>query len=111
MLWGGDDQAEPADQGDGNVPPFAALKGTMMPQIKIPPGPRGLPLLGCLPGYARDPLGFLTRLARQYGDAVRFRLGRMPLYLFSHPDQIEEVLRSQSQHFIKDRGLQISTSV
>src|SRR6516164_8264637 len=83
----------------------------MMPQAKIPPGPRGLPLLGCLPDYARDPLGFLTRLARQYGDAVRFRLGTMPHYLFSHPDQIEQVLRSQSQHFIKDRGLQIGSSV
>jgi cytochrome P450 len=35
----------------------------------------------------------------------------MPLYLFSHPDLIEEVLRSRSEHFIKDRGLQVSTSV
>ena len=77
----------------------------------IPPGPRGRLLLGSLPDYARDTLGFLTRLARQYGDAARFRLGRMPFYLFSHPDQIEQVLRSQSQHFIKDRPLQISTSV
>ncbi len=82
-----------------------------MTQAKIPPGPRGHFLLGCLPEYARDTLGFMTRLARQYGDAVRFRLGRMPCYLFSHPDQIEQVLRSKSQHFIKDRPLQISTSV
>ena len=82
-----------------------------MTQAKIPPGPRGHLLLGCLPDYAGDTLGFMTRLARQYGDAVRFRLGRMSCYLFSHPDQIEEVLRSKSQHFIKDRPLQISTSV
>jgi cytochrome P450 len=53
----------------------------------------------------------MTRLARQYGDAVRFRLGMMPYYHFSHPDQIEQVLRSRSQSFIKDRPLQISTSV
>lgn len=82
-----------------------------MTQAKIPPGPRGHLLLGCLPDYAGDTLGFMTRLARQYGDAVRFRLGRMSCYLLSHPDQIEEVLRSKSQHFIKDRPLQISTSV
>src|SRR3954451_17634205 len=82
-----------------------------MPCAKIPPGPRGHLLLGCLPDYARDNLGFMTRLAHQYGDAVRFHLGRMPSYLFSHPDQIEQVLRSRSQHFIKDRPLQISTSV
>ncbi|MBV8311679.1 MAG: cytochrome P450, partial [Planctomycetaceae bacterium] len=82
-----------------------------MTQAKIPPGPRGHLLLGCLPDYAGDTLGFMTRLARQYGDAVGFRLGRMSCYLLSHPDQIEEVLRSKSQHFIKDRPLQISTSV
>jgi len=78
---------------------------------KDPAGTQGHLLLGCLPDYARDTLGFMTRLAWQYGDAVRFRLGRMSCYLFSHPDQIEEVLRSKSQHFIKDRPLQISTSV
>jgi cytochrome P450 len=82
-----------------------------MTQAKIPPGPRGHFLLGCLPDYARDTLGLMTRLARQYGDAVRFRLGTMPCYLFSNPDQIEEVLRSKSEYFIKDRPLQISTSV
>src|SRR5215472_122479 len=82
-----------------------------MPQAKIPPGPRGLPLLGSLPEYVRDTLGFMTRLARQYGDAARFRLGRMPYYLFNHPDQIEQVLRSRSEHFIKDRPLQVTTSV
>jgi cytochrome P450 len=35
----------------------------------------------------------------------------MPYYLFSHPDQIEQVLRSRSEHFIKDRPLQVTTSV
>src|SRR6516164_5249197 len=82
-----------------------------MTQAKIPPGPRGHFLLGCLPDYARDTLGLMTRLARQCGDAVRFRLGTMPCYLFSNPDQIEEVLRSKSEYFIKDRPLQISTPV
>jgi len=82
-----------------------------MPQAKIPPGPRGHFLLGCLPEYVRDTLDFMTRLAREYGDAARFRLGRMPYYLFNHPDQIEEVLRTKSEHFIKDRPLQVTTSV
>src|SRR4051812_24236874 len=77
----------------------------------IPPGPRGHFLLGSLGDYARDTLGFMTRCARDYGDVVRIRLGSMTCYLFNHPDQIEEVLRTQSQHFIKDRFLQLSTSV
>jgi cytochrome P450 len=85
--------------------------GGAMPQATIPSGPRGHFLLGCLPDYARDTLGFMTGVARRYGDAVRFRLGRLPCYMFSHPDQVEEVLRSKSQHFIKDKPLRIAASV
>ena len=84
---------------------------TTMGRPRTPPGPRGHLLLGCLPDYARDTLGFLTRLAREYGDAVRIRLGALPCILFYHPDQIDEVLRTQSHLFIKDRPLQISTAV
>src|SRR3954451_18668768 len=82
-----------------------------MPRPKIPPGPRGHLLLGCLPEYSRDPLGFLTRCAKEYGDAVRFRLGALRFYQFNHPDQIEEILRAKHELFIKDRPLQISTRV
>src|SRR4051812_13799907 len=82
-----------------------------MPRSTTPPGPKGHLLLGSLPDYMRDSLGFMTRCAREYGDVVRIRLGAMPCYLFNHPDQIEEVLRTKSQHFIKDRPLQTSTSV
>jgi cytochrome P450 len=59
---------------------------------------------------ARDPLGFLTRLARDHGDVVRFNLLGEPIYLFSHPDAIEEVLKPNDDYLIKDaftRGLSI----
>src|SRR3954447_16793374 len=82
-----------------------------MPRPKIPPGPRGHLLLGSFPEYSRDTLGFMTRCAREYGDAVRFRLGGLSFYQFNHPDQIEEVLRIKHHLFIKDRPLQISTLV
>jgi cytochrome P450 len=81
------------------------------PLRNVPPGPRGHLLLGCFPEYSRDPLGFLTRCAKEYGDAVRFRLGGLSFSQFNHPDQIEEVLRTKHHLFIKDRPLQISTSV
>ena len=38
---------------------------------------------------------------RQYGDALRFRLGPKTLYLFSHPDLAEEVLVQQADRFVK----------
>ncbi|HZN65631.1 MAG TPA: hypothetical protein VFB66_10030, partial [Tepidisphaeraceae bacterium] len=55
-------------------------------------GPRGR-----FPGHLRfalrsDPLRFLTRLARDYGDFVPFRMGRLPFFLVNDPDAIREVL-------------------
>jgi hypothetical protein len=36
----------------------------------MPPGPRGIPLLGMALKVLRDPLGTLQNLAREYGDIV-----------------------------------------
>lgn len=71
-----------------------------------PPGPKGHPLVGVLPEYSRDPLGFLTQWAREYGDAVTL-YGFRKAYLFSHPDAIEEILVTQQSHMRKDRLLGI----
>jgi hypothetical protein len=38
---------------------------------QTPPGPDGLPLVGSLPEYARDPFDFERRVHREYGDVVR----------------------------------------
>jgi len=40
----------------------------------------------------RDPITFLSRLAREYGDVVHFTFGPQHLYFFNHPDAIREVL-------------------
>jgi cytochrome P450 len=74
-----------------------------MLQAKLPPGPRGNWLIGNLIPYARDPLGFATRLAREYGDVVRVPLPRETTYMLSHPDDIEYVLRGNHRNFVKDR--------
>lgn len=79
-----------------------------MAHIKVAAGPKGHFLLGSLPQYLEDTLGFFTRCARDYGDVARFRLGTLPCYVFNHPAQIEEVLRTHSPNFIKDRPLQDS---
>ena len=51
----------------------------------------------------RAPLEFFTRLAREHGDLVRFRLGdhEHDLYLVNHPDYIREVLVTQDRSFTK----------
>jgi cytochrome P450 len=67
-----------------------------------PPG--ALPLLGHFPAYARDPLGFVTRIATEYGGVVPFRLGRFPALLLTDPGAIDEVLVAKSRDFRKSRA-------
>lgn len=73
---------------------------------RVPPGPKGLPLLGNLVEFRRDPTGFLTGLARDYGDIAHFRLGRHHAYQLNHPDLIRDVLVTKSASFCKTRVLE-----
>jgi cytochrome P450 len=81
----------------------------MMTTMKIPPGPKGLPFVGNLWQVIRDPLHFPFRMAREYGDVVRARVGNLVFYLLVHPDHIEYVLRNNYRNFIKDRGTRLLT--
>src|SRR5262249_16845032 len=78
--------------------------------VKLPPGPPGWPLVGHTVQFARDPLGFLTRCAREYGDVVRLKLGGDLTYLLAHPDPIEQVLRHNAHQFIKGKGTRLGLS-
>jgi cytochrome P450 len=69
-------------------------------------GPRGLPLLGSLPAFSRDRLGFVRATAWMYGDVARFRLGPHRVWLLSHPDAVHEVLVTAHRSFRKSPILQ-----
>ena len=60
-------------------------------------------MVGNLLDYARDPLDFMARCSREYGDIVRLHMGGLPLYLLSHPDHAEYVLVKNNRNFIKSR--------
>ncbi len=75
---------------------------TRAAQAPLPPGPRGLPLLGEALSFGRDPLGYLSAAARTYGDVVRIPFGTQHFTLVAHPAQIEEVLVTQSRGFPKE---------
>jgi cytochrome P450 len=66
-----------------------------------PPGPPGRPLVGNLPEFARDVLGFFSDCARDYGDVVSMRLAGRTGYLLTNPAHIEQVLVGQHRNFIK----------
>src|SRR5262245_55597274 len=69
--------------------------GLSMSQQSFPPGPTALPVVGNLPGLLRDPLGYLTGLARRYGDVVRLRLGGQSAVLINDPALIDRMLRDR----------------
>jgi cytochrome P450 len=77
----------------------------------LPPGPRGHWLQGHLPDFRGDRLEFMARCVRDYGDVVGLRFGHRCVYLINHPDIFEEILVTQSGHFIKNFALRINPLV
>ena len=70
--------------------------------MNVPPGPRGLPGVGSLIEYQKDPLGFLRRLSQDYGPISSFYVGPSPVYLVSDPELIGEVLLTNHSVMHKD---------
>ncbi|MBA3555455.1 MAG: cytochrome P450 [Gemmatimonadales bacterium] len=64
------------------------------------PGPPSLPVVGHLPAFLRDKLGFLTRAAERYGDVVRLDIGRTT-FLLNDPDAIHHVLVANHANYGK----------
>ena len=58
--------------------------------------------------FRRDPLKFLTRLAREHGDIVPFRMGPQHVLLLNHPDLVKDALVTRADCFHKGRALQRS---
>ena len=77
----------------------------------LPPGPRGHWLQGHLPQFRGDRLEFMARCVREHGDVVGLRFGHRRVYLVNHPDLLEEILVTQSRHFIKNFALRINPLV
>jgi cytochrome P450 len=56
--------------------------------------------------FRREPLSFIQRLTRQYGDFATFRMGGQNMFLANHPEYIREVLVTRNSNFAKGRALQ-----
>ncbi len=75
--------------------------------VRLPgsaPGPVGI-IAGIrnLQAFQRDILGFLTHLARTYGDFVQFSFGPLTTYFINHPDFIHQVLVEEAAKYYKTR--------
>src|SRR5262245_16052784 len=77
--------------------------GSPSPQA---PGPKYSPSALNLIRFRRDPLSFLQRLAKQYGDFAHFSMGGQEMFFVNHPDYIHDVLVTHNSNFVKGRALQ-----
>src|SRR5262249_23164855 len=71
---------------------------TGSPQRKIAPGPRGKIIFGSVLEMMRDPISFISELARDYGDIAHMRLLSEPAFVISHPDYARHVLLDNHQN-------------
>ena len=79
--------------------PTAATNRRAADYDALPPGPRGLPLLGNVLRYRRNLLDYLLELERTYGRMATIRIGRTPVVLFFRPEHVRYVLVENPRNF------------
>ncbi len=73
---------------------------------RLPPGPRGYPLIGVLPHLIRDPAGYCTAAMLEFNDLVRLDLGITSIYLVTLPEHIHHVLVENHENYWKGQLFQ-----
>ena len=66
---------------------------------KLPPGPKGFPIFGCLHLLGQFPHRALHKLAERYGPIMHLRLGLMPIIVVSSPRTAELFLKTHDLIF------------
>ncbi|KAJ8639289.1 hypothetical protein MRB53_015983 [Persea americana] len=66
---------------------------------KLPPGPRGLPILGSLPMLGSLPHVTLHQWANKYGPIMYLRLGQIPAVVVSTPQAAQQFLKTHDLAF------------
>ncbi|OIW00433.1 hypothetical protein TanjilG_05783 [Lupinus angustifolius] len=66
---------------------------------RLPPGPRGLPILGSLHKLGQNPHRDLHQLAQKHGPIMFLRLGIVPTIVVSSPQAAEQFLKTHDHVF------------
>uniref|UniRef100_A0A7N0V7D7 Uncharacterized protein n=1 Tax=Kalanchoe fedtschenkoi TaxID=63787 RepID=A0A7N0V7D7_KALFE len=74
-------------------------RGFRKPPFPLPPGPRGLPIIGYLPFLGTDLHVALANLASSYGPVFKLRLGTKLCVVVSSPAAVKEIVRDKDAIF------------
>ncbi len=67
----------------------------------LPPGPRGLPIVGSGLQFQHNPLTFVRELQRTYGRMATIHIGKTQLVLFFRPEHVRYFLTENPRNFVK----------
>jgi len=65
------------------------------------PGPSTKQMFSDLLRARKDPAGFLVEMREKYGNVVQFPLPILPVYLVTHPDDVDRVMRVNAKNYGK----------
>ncbi|HVD61996.1 MAG TPA: cytochrome P450 [Gemmatimonadaceae bacterium] len=72
----------------------------------FPPGPKPRYPFQFVLQVARNPLGLMIAMARDYGDIAHYKIGPQHLFFINDPELIRDVLVTNQKNFHKSRGLE-----
>ncbi|CAH2042459.1 unnamed protein product [Thlaspi arvense] len=73
---------------------------------RLPPGPRGVPILGHLHLLGKNPHHDLNQLAKKYGPIMYMHFGFVPIIVVSSPEAAEQFLKTHDVVFASRPPLQ-----
>ncbi|MCD7450229.1 hypothetical protein HAX54_004526 [Datura stramonium] len=66
---------------------------------KLPPGPKGIPILGHLHLLGENPTQDFHKLSLKHGPIMYLKLGLVPTYVISSPESAEKILKTYDHVF------------
>src|SRR5690606_25810457 len=76
-----------------------------------PPGPKGLPYIGCLHGLLRNPMKFWLDVAERYGPIAKVPLKGKDVYHVADPQLLYELLVTQRKKYRKNTRYRAAVEV
>ena len=77
----------------------------MSSEVRYPPGPRGLPVIGNTVDLSRDIFGFFEELRDEYGSIASYEVFGTDACMVAHPDAIQQILLDNHEAFEKGEVL------